>query len=234
VTAPGVVMVVETNCVRPVVFENDDANYRFSQRGTAFFVSYANRAFGVTAFHVVNSFRPSQYRLLRSLNGGECFNYRQPFMGNRAVDSSLYDFVVIPLVESPSEVSKEVFVWPLPDVQPAPSPGQRIWVEGFPDERRDTDYDVGALCVESGILQTCLNGQHSEAGIFQLRVTSNHALRTFSGFSGGPAYIVPQADGTMGDTEIFGIAIQGTPQSGFVYVIGILAATGLITMHLRA
>lgn len=224
---------IDTNCTRPVLFENEDFVFRFSQRGTAFFVSLGDRAFAVTAYYVVNGFHPSQYRLLRCRQGGECFEYNQPFVGNGEVDDDFYDFVVIPLRAPLATVRNDVFVWPLEYNQTMPSPSDCIWIDGYPDAQRDTHYNDALIEFQGSIIQTCLQANSFWDGIFALRVTSDHPLTTFSGFSGSPAYITPLQNGTMADTRLFGVTIRGTPESRTFYVIGILAVKLLIGEYLR-
>lgn len=223
---------IDTNCTRPVLFENEDLAFPYSQRGTAFFVNYRNKVYAITAYHVVADFHPRQLRLLRLRNGGECFEYKQPFCGNRILEESLYDFVVIPLCDSVVEVSRYVFAWPLPKEQPIPASMDRIFIDGYPDVQRDTNYDNASLEFQGGIVQTRYDEESANRGIYRLRVTSEHQLPTFSGFSGSPAYITPPHDCTLSDTNIFGVTILGKPDAGIFSVIGILAVKVLIDEYL--
>jgi len=89
-------------------------------------------------------------------------------------------------------------------------------VLGFPQDHSFVDYDSGEVVEGLVTLEAEYVGPTTAKWIHQLRVATPPPLSTFSGFSGGPVFLIAREVGRPPIPILAGMALQGTVQSGIV------------------
>jgi hypothetical protein len=194
-------------CIRPMVFENDDAEWRFSARGTGFLVTHEKSVFAVTAKHVVSSYRPSQYRILNRLGSHNVLPILQPFTAERhRVDFE--DFVVAPidLAEIAGDDFDPADACVMEESEIQWSAIQRVGVYGFPSDLNFLDYDQGLISVQPFGMVGRLTGVCIGEGMREIQFGEGD-VGSFDGFSGSPVF---QVADTGSISRLLGIVLRGS------------------------
>ena len=90
------------NCVRPVIFENEEHDaFPYTVGGTCFFIEYRNRLFAVTAKHVLknNRYEAKDVRIPPSFNNMTHFLPISKCFGNSVYESDRQDYADVLLLE---------------------------------------------------------------------------------------------------------------------------------------
>ena len=227
-------------CIRPMIFENDDAEWRFSARGTGFLVTHEKRIYAATAKHVVSSYCPSQYRIPNRLGSHNMLPIRQPFTpefycGENYEAVDFEDFVIAPIDSTeiagddfdPADASimdESAIQW---------SAIQRVGVYGFPSDIQTVDYEQGLILVQPCGMIGNLTGQSLSEGLREIQFGAGGDLNTYDGFSGSPVFQISDS-GNMG--RLLGIVLRGsqdTSASRRCHFLDIRVVPSLIRHHLQ-
>jgi len=221
-------------CIRPVIFENDDAQWRFSARGTCFLVTHENLSFAVTAKHIVRDYRPSQYRIPSRLGSHTMLPIRQPFTAELHRED-FEDFVVVPI--DVAEISGDAFD-PADACQMDESAIQwsaihRVVVFGFPSAINSVDYEQGLISIQPCGMVGRLTGRSIGDGMREIEFGGDGDLSSYDGFSGSPVFQVADSD-SIG--RLLGIVLRGsqdTSTSRRCHFLDVRVVAPLIRCHLR-
>lgn len=194
-------------CVRPMMFENSDAELRISIRGTSFLVDYRGRIFALTAKHNVLDFHPRQYRVPVALGSHRMLDYGQPYTCDRH-GASFEDFVVIPIDQEGSRragfnpadaaiLNTEGIDWPSV---------REVAVIGFPTENNDFEPGEAVIYGRPVVLRGVLNGQVADEGLRGVQIADPGGLASFAGVSGCPVFDLSPGS----PNRLLGIVVQGS------------------------
>jgi hypothetical protein len=223
-----------------MIFENDDAQSRFSIGGSAFLVIHENRVFAVTAKHVFSGYSPSQYRIPNCLGSHNMLPIRQPFTADlycgenyEAVDFE--DFVVAQINSAeitggdfdPADaciMDESAIQW---------SAIQKVGVYGFPSDIQSVDYEQALMSIQPYGMIGHLTGQSFSEGLREIQFGAGGDLNSYAGFSGAPVFQVGEL-GTIG--RLLGIVLSGsrdTSASRKCHFLDIRVVAPLIRQHLQ-
>jgi hypothetical protein len=224
------------DCIRPMIFENSDSEWRFSARGTCFLAKCENRIFALTARHVIDGYNPSQYRIPNRLGSHNMLPIRQPFAPEfyRRKEVDFEDFVVIPIdVESIIDddfderdaylISEGRIEW---------SAIQQVGVFGFPDEVNLVDYDQQLISIQPCAMIGEITSSSIGDGMREIEFGPGE-LRTYDGFSGSPAFEMRESR-KIG--RLLGIVLRGshdTSLSRRAHFLDVCVVAPLIRHHLQ-
>jgi hypothetical protein len=197
-----------------MIFENDDIQWRFSERGTGFLVTHENRVFVVTARHVVSEHRPSQYRIPNCLGSHNMLPIHQPFApefycGRNFETVDFEDFIVAPIDSAgiagddfdPADagvIDESAIQW---------SAIQRVGVYGFPSDVQSVDYEQGLISIQPCGMTGNLTGQSLSEGLREIQFGPDGDLGSYDGFSGAPVFQLSDS-GSIG--RLLGIILRGS------------------------
>lgn len=220
-------------CIRPVVFENDDVEYRFSLGGSCFLVSHENRVFAVTAKHVVRNYRPSQYRIQKKLGSDTMLPIRQPFTPELHRED-FEDFVVVPIDAADGVESHldEVDVCLINESPIHWDAIKNVAVFGFPSDLNSVDYDKASIWVQPCGMMGCLTGESIGDGMREVQLRADGKLKSYDGFSGAPVFQISDS-GSVG--RLLGIVLRGsqsTCASQLCHFLDIRVVPAMIRHHL--
>jgi hypothetical protein len=215
------------SCIRPVVFENDDPQWRFSARGTSFLAAVDGNVFALTARHVINGFRPSQYRIQQHLGSHSMLPIHQPFTVELHYED-FEDFVVIPIacpcaIDDCLALDQTAIRW---------SALERVLIVGFPSDRNFVDYDAQQILIQPVGMVGRFTGNSIGEGLREVAFDSAGDLVSFDGFSGAPVFEFTQG-GCPG--RLLGIVLRGSQDTSVSRVCHFLdarVALALIRHHL--
>lgn len=217
-----------------MIFQNDDAEWRFSARGTCFLVTHETRIFAVTARHVVAHYRPSQYRIPNRLGSANILPIRQPFTAELHRED-FEDFVVVPI--DSAEIAANDF-----DVARACvmdesaiqwSAIQRVVVFGFPSDINSVDYCQGLISIQPCGMVGRLTGRSIGEGMREIEFGAVGDLSSYDGLSGSPVFQVAES-GSIG--RLLGIVLRGsqnTSASRRCHFLDVRVVAPLIRHHLQ-
>jgi len=215
-------------CARPVLFANDNREYPYSVRGTAFVVKFQGRSYVITARHVHN---------LKSFEAGQfCIQYRpdaRDFLplgalhivrGENQEDTDQYDIVVREIDDSAvrEELYGEYRPYSLLQMDSLTILSERgaYLYRGYPSDMREVDFEFRRI--EQGAVSTRAEyvGRSPYAGVHELRLLDFGPLKSIDGLSGSAVFQVHNEDGTKFSSEAFaGMLIRGSIESGKAFML---------------
>lgn len=208
------------SCVRPLVFETGLEDFPHSVCASSFLVGMDQRCFLLTTRHGLRpdgSIRP----LCVASPQGRLFELIDVFyMPLEEYEEDHFDIAVVELnVKEISGGLGRTPIFPL-------DRGERDWMSfrevspfkvlGFPFDHTYVDYERGEVVEGLVTLDAEYIGPTGSNWIHQLRVPFCPPLSTFSGFSGGPIFLISRRFGQPAAPVFAGLALQGSVQSGLV------------------
>ncbi len=211
------------SCVLPVVFETGHELAPHSVFGTCFLVGYQGRVFAVTARHILRPDGELSPVCVRSPSG-RLFPLKDVFFA--PISKIPDDFADLAIVEIDMKkltgdmgearilpLLRDNEDWlPLRDVSP-------FVVLGFPNEHTFVDYDTGEVVEGMVELIGGYNGPTDSIHVHQIAVENPPPLKSYSGFSGAPVFLLKHSVGAQIVPMLCGVAIQGTAVSRIVRFI---------------
>jgi hypothetical protein len=228
------------SCIRPVIFENNDAEWRFSARGSCFLVKQEDGIYAITAKHVVAGYLPSQYRILSRLGSHIMLPIRQPFTpdfycGDKYEAVDFEDFVVVPV--DMAEITGDGFdTTDACQVDESPiqwSTIKRVGVFGFPSDMNFVNFDEAIISIQPcGMIGHLTDGSIGE-GMREVQFGESGELNSYDGFSGAPVFQVTDS-GTI--QRLLGIALRGSQDTSVSkrgHFLDIRLVAPMIRHHLK-
>jgi hypothetical protein len=221
-----------TNCARPVLFQNNDAGWPFSNGGTAFVVTFRDRHFVVTATHVLGlrNFDLGQLRVqyrpdLNQFLPLTALLYDDPVPGND--DTDRYDVAVLSVDDA--ALQTDLFG----DYQPyTMQPIDRMTIfnaaaayiyKGYPisERRLDFEHENDRRAMTTGVTtQAGYVGRTTGDAVHELALRDLTPVRDIDGMSGSPVFQVLQDPDGIHSTETFaGMLIRGGLAAGRAYFL---------------
>lgn len=208
------------SCVRPLVVETGLTDFPHSAWGSSFLVGLEHRSFLITTRHGMRPFGDVFPLCVRSLKGRLFETIDVFYMPVEDFADDHYDIAVIEI--STKKLRGDLGGTP---ILPLDS-GLQDWqnykeispfkILGFPRDYTYCDFESGEVVEGLVTLEAYYVGPASGQWIYQLAVPSPPPLSTFSGFSGGPVFLIARDVGIAPVPVFAGMALQGTIESGIV------------------
>ncbi len=214
-------------CAQPLIFEVQvDGKTMYSGSGTLFYVLLDGRGYAVGTRHSLKPEAPEAICLLpndtslRLLRHGKAFFVPAEDEGDAALDVVVTEFDLGHTLGHPETASVRLIdlSQAVPDLLP-PFESLSLAVLGFPDEVSEIDYVEEIIHRERRVLHCTYEGVRDPSHIHAARVTNEHGLSSFSGFSGGPVFGWRKTAADSGEVVLCGMATHGTVASGLVHFL---------------
>lgn len=217
------------NCARPILFENDDEEFKYSLGGTAFIVKFRNHLYVITAKHVLTSFSKQE----------KDFSWWKQFQVQYYPDKTGYiPMTALYVIEHEITDDTDQFdlaIFQVDDIkqnkklfqnhQPyellesegftAFNSNSKFIFRGFPSEQRSICYE------KKQIHHSAFRGEgeyleHTEyTNIHKLKLKGKSLLTTLNGLSGSPIFQINEKS-----QEAFaGVLIRGSSESTLAYFL---------------
>ena len=214
-------------CAQPLIFEVEvGGKLMYSGSGTLFYVLLDGRGYAVGTRHSIRPEAPEAICLLptdmslRLLRRGKAFFVPAEDEGDAALDVVVTEFDLGHALGHPETASVRLIdlSQAVPDPLP-PFESMSLAIVGFPDEGSEIDYVEEIIHRERRILHCTYEGMREPDQIHAARVTNEHGLTSFSGFSGGPVFGWRKTTENAGEIVLCGMATHGTVGSGIVHFL---------------
>lgn len=201
-------------CIHPVIFETGISDAPLSVCGTGFLLGMQDRAFFVTARHLLSVDNPDPICVVGPR--GKVVPLKDVYTFHREVDLPDWadaavhevdfarareitpDLRIVVLHATPPEWKDRAFVSP-------------FVIGGFPREHTSVDYEAQEVVGGYVELQATYAGPASPDGLtHRLHVPKPPPLETFAGFSGSPVFMIHMDVGAPAQYVFCGMLIQGT------------------------
>jgi hypothetical protein len=213
--------------VRPVVFENDSEEWKYSTNGSAVVLRCCGQLFVVTADHVLTNqgVEPRQV-LIPYRTGSHLF---LPFKSHhvlsrpiKAEDDLHADLSIFKVdaekIESPG-IDEEMFFDIGCNGHQARMPNTRYFMAGHPSETNGVDYERNVLEHQAAVAPLDLDTEEAFVSVDKFTVRNAAELASFAGFSGcGVFSITPDGTG-RGIVRFEGIVVHGSRESMTCFAI---------------
>jgi hypothetical protein len=219
-------------CARPVLFQNEDADWPLSNGGTGFVVNFRNRHFVVTAKHVLNldNFELGQFRIqyrpdLNQFLPLSAVLYDDPIEGE--LDTDQFDVAVFSVDEATLQVdlfgdyppySLRAF-----DRMTVFSAAAAYVYKGYPISERRLDFenenDRNALMTGVTTRATYVGRTNLES-VRELALLDLQPVQDIDGMSGSPVFqVINDADGVHSIENFAGMLIRGGLAAGRAFFL---------------
>lgn len=204
--------------VRPLVFENDDAEYRYSMRGSCTLLRSDDTYLAVFTEHQRQGQAPAQIRIVSGFSGGNCLA-AETFLEVDPRDGEEYeDLRGLKIATARHSREELTDFYPLPNTQLPHVQASRILIAvGLPARHSGVDYDPtnvrgGTIAIPCSYLgaSTYARGFHS----IRMRFVPGYKAWPVDGISGGAVF-----------------SIDGTPANYFANLRGIVVRGGADALH---
>jgi len=203
---------------RPVCFDNETNEWRYSTNGSAVVLRTNGKLFAVTAEHVVRGYKHRQI-LFPYVPGSEfflplehVFEVRTPITN----DTDHKDIRIFSVWEK--KLNKKQF--PIEaafslsaNLAQERNETTKYFIAGYPNDLNSANYETLKLVHQGLIINLTLEHENRYLGVDQFRFSNTGELSTFQGFSGGGVFsITPSAPG-RGNVRFEGILVRATLES---------------------
>src|SRR5829696_6818318 len=143
-------LIDQIRCSRPILFENDSTEFRYSARGTCFLCTLDTALFIVTAKHVLQSFTAEEIRVPFSYSAKEFIPYTGVCSPGREIgDLERADLSIMPVPsafrEHPLFGDQGPLMLADDTIERAQERGADLVLRGFPCHSNGIDYDTKTI-----------------------------------------------------------------------------------------
>lgn len=203
---------------RPVIFDNEDPDWRYSTKGSCVVVSVNERKYAITALHVSEGYRPSQF-LISYEEGSDTFlPLKESFVirtpENNDTDHKDVLFFEIWQDKIEEDLWKKEYCFNIAWNEHAQISERTVyWVSGYPHEINNVDFDNTIIQSQAThISGRCIVNERF-IGINEFEFSSDGGLSSFQGFSGGGVFsFTPVREGEA-NVRFEGMMLRATKES---------------------
>jgi len=215
-------------CARPVLFYNESEAFPYSVSGTAFFVSYHDRLFAITAKHVLklHDFDVQQFRLQYQVDHQEMVP-TEALYTFRTIDEDDTDRYDVAAWEVARRfVKKELFGAATPyllrdaDCEPLLNDTSDYLYRGYPRAHREIEFEARQYHLPSvSGAADYLGPDETIDRVHRLCFRNLDPLDDLDGLSGAPVFRVDSAGGNYSTAAFAGMLLRGTKHSMIGYFL---------------
>jgi hypothetical protein len=216
---------------RPVIFEQDDAQFPYWGKGSSVLIADSRHCFWITASHVVSKMGGSaqSLRIFPSDNARISlpFNEQYTIKKANAEDEDHKDIFALRInIDEFSEfgdaplVAQDIEFGLLPAEEL--SSGSELWIIGYPAENHFIDYDCGQIKSTRSVIRAIYEGEAQSVHCHTARIESSVQLTSYDGLSGSPVFYMRSQ--IAGGRELrfpllVGMLLRGTAASSLVHFV---------------
>jgi hypothetical protein len=229
----------EETC-RPVIFEQEHAEYPYWGKGSSFLIANSRAYYWVTASHVLSNIGgvAQSVRIFPSDHSRISLPFNEQFTITKGLadDEDYKDIFVlrIELDEFDSSGDSPLVAQDIEQgVQLAEdlTPGSELWIIGYPSESNFVDYDAQKFINTRSVLRAVYQGPSFLDHCHELRVESSVRLESYDGLSGSPVFFMKSkvANGkALLYPLLVGMLIRGTASSSTAHFVSSNVIVNLI------
>lgn len=216
---------------RPVIFEQEHAEFSYWGKGSSFLIANSNNYYWVTASHVLINMggRAASLRIFPSDNSKISVPFNEQYMVNKgSIHDEDYEDVFmlrIDLNEFDSSgdaplIAQDIDQGILPAEQLEPN--DELWVIGYPSESNFIDYDSCEIKNTRSVLRAVYRGRSASDHCHELIIESSIKLENYDGLSGSPVFHMKELN-RNGQVAVYpllvGMLLRGTASSGIAHFV---------------
>lgn len=217
---------------RPVIFEQEHADFSYWGKGSSFLIANSNSYYWVTASHVLVNMggRAQSLRIFPLDNSKISLPFNEQYTVNKgATDDEDYKDVFmlrIDLKEFDSYGDTPLVAQDIEQgIIPAEhlKPDDELWVIGYPSESNFIDYDSNEIKNTRSVLRAIYRGRSVSDHCHELTIETSIKLKSYDGLSGSPVFYMKHAihnGEAVRYPMLVGMLLRGTASSGIAHFVG--------------
>jgi hypothetical protein len=211
---------------RPVLFFTKESDYPYWGRGSSFFITSGSNIYWITAQHVIENQKASPKDLM--ITPGNESTVSVPFDNLFKIKKSdeNEDFrdlfmLRVNLDEFWESKDSDIYAWNINrdffDSEKL-SPGDELFLLGYPSESRYVDYDVKRIHFTRVVLRGLYQNPAHDDHCHVLKLETSVSINDLDGLSGGVVFRYPQ--NPEEPVQVVGLMIRGSVERGNVHFVG--------------
>jgi hypothetical protein len=203
-------------CAKPLMFENEEAEFRYSVHGTCFLARFKSRYFAITAKHCLNGF-PFESVRIRAVPGELEFLSLKTWTVPRETEWDLSDLAFF-------EIRHDRLSRTMLDSNNFLSLGDRdmrgvrkdeiLAVVGYPSELNTVDYENIDIRTQGFSADGRYAGPAEEKFCSKIRFNNLSPIKDMDGLSGSPVLAFREIEEAIYMHHFAGVLIRGSTASG--------------------
>ena len=204
------------NCAKPLMFENDDLEFRFSVHGTCFLARFESRYFAITAKHCLNGFSFESVRI-RTVPGELEFLSLKTMAVPRESDCDFSDLAFFEIRHDrlpPTILDSNNFLSLGDHDVRVVCEDEILAVVGYPSELNTVDYENIDIRTQGFSVDGRYAGPAEENFCSKIRFNNLSRIRDMDGLSGSPVLAFREICDAIYVHRFAGVLIRGSTASG--------------------
>jgi len=227
---------------RPVIFEQERAEFSYWGKGSSFLIANSKYYFWVTASHVLVNMGGSaqSLRIFPSDHSQISLPFNEQYTVNKGLtdDEDHKDVFMlrIDLTEFDSSGDAPLVAQDIEHGILAAEhlkPNDELWVIGYPSESNFIDYDSCEIKNTRSTIRAIYRGESVSDHCHELAIESSIKLKSYDGLSGAPVYYM-KAGFQNGEAVVYpllvGMLLRGTAESGIAHFVSARVITEIISL----
>ncbi len=203
-------------CAKPLIFENREAEWRYSMLGTCFMARFRSRYYAITAKHCLHNRANDSVRV--RLNPGELkflpVVALAPPKDNGEDFSDFAFFQIEPDLLPPAALRSKHFLDLDHHNERSVNNKEILAVVGYPSERNTADYDSFVINTEAFSGDGRYDGPAEGKHCSRIRFNNLAPIEDLDGLSGSPVLAFYEVREKTYTHQFAGVLIQATKKSG--------------------
>jgi hypothetical protein len=204
------------NCAKPLIFENREAEFRYSIQGTCFLVRFQSRQHAITARHCLLHRKLESIRVRLSPGRLE-FLRLKALVTPKGNDKDALDLAVMEIEPAslPIALLESSHFLDLNDYAERSLGSKEILcVVGYPTEHNSANYETFVIRTQGFSADGHYDGQGEDAGCSRIRFNDLTPVEDLNGLSGSPVLAFEQIGERTYRHHFAGVLIRATRSSG--------------------
>ncbi|MFQ5801994.1 MAG: hypothetical protein ACE5JQ_03740 [Candidatus Methylomirabilales bacterium] len=227
---------------RPVIFEQERAEFSYWGKGSSFLIANSNNYYWITASHVLINMGESatSLRIFPSDNSKISMPFNEQYTVNKgSIDDEDYKDIFmlrIDLNEFDSSSDAPLIAQDMDQgILPAErlEPNDELWVIGYPSESNFIDYDSREIKNTRSVIRAVYRGRSVSDHCHELIIESSIKLENYDGLSGSPVFHMKQLNrnGQVADYPLFvGMLLRGTASGGSAHFVSSSVIVNIVNL----
>ena len=203
-------------CAKPLIFENTEAEYRYSIQGTCFLVGFQSRYYAITAKHCLRDRAWAAVRV-RLIPGRLEFLRVMGLMVFEREDQDYLDlaFLEINMEGVPEAEKHNPNVLELDSYKEPTLNGTDVLATiGYPTERNTIDYERTEINTQGFTADGHYDGPAEDKHCSQIQFNRLDPIEDLNGLSGSPVFSFRSAETGVYRHSFAGVLVRATRESG--------------------
>jgi len=217
ITPPSKAEPLGLNWARPLLFENSDASWRYSMRGSCFLCRFHSRFYAITARHCLSDFSSDAARISGPIEGTQAlqfFDVREIGLpGNGQEDcSDLAFFLIEPALADQAILDRCCLDLTYCSGEAALA-NETLIVVGYPWEQNSVEYENLRISTKGYAIHGRYHGTADSKHCSRLSFETLGGLNNLDGLSGSPVIAFIKSGEDSYSRRFVGVLIRGSATS---------------------